>query len=245
MKKSFAVINLIVVLLMIAANYYSTLFGVNGNTVASLSDSYSNYFTPSAYAFSIWGIIFIAQIAGAIVLIKNAWNNGMSEQFISKIALNMVKVNLANVFWIYLWLSEKTLLSVGMMLMLLLYLTITFITLLRAKNTNKILAFSINIYWGWIAVATIANISAWLSKIALFPANVEIGLAVLMILVAGILNAFILFRFKNWVFAAVGIWAIIAIAVRYTSKHTLLLSTCVLALVLIILAGIKAKKQLI
>ena len=82
-------------------------------------------------------------------------------------------------------------------------------------------------YSGWIAVATIANISAYLAKTeweVLFSAQ---QWTVIMISVAGLLNLFMIYNRNMREFALVGIWAITAIAVRHWSELPLIKWTSV------------------
>ena len=85
MKKTYALVNLIVIIGLIAWNYIANSAGINGNTIGSLSDQYVNLFTPAGYAFSIWGIIFLMLIAHGIYQIKKAWIDKSGDNFIAKI----------------------------------------------------------------------------------------------------------------------------------------------------------------
>jgi hypothetical protein len=70
-------------------------------------------------------------------------------------------------------------------------------------------------YSGWIAVATIANVSAWLAKIGWSAVFTEVQWTVIMISVAGLLNLAMIRTLNMREFAAIGVWALVAIGVRH------------------------------
>jgi hypothetical protein len=73
----------------------------------------------------------------------------------------------------------------------------------------------ISAYSGWIAVATIANISSWLAKLNWVAVFSEVQWTVIMISVAAILNLILVYKRNMREFAIVGVWAILAIAIRH------------------------------
>ena len=71
------------------------------------------------------------------------------------------------------------------------------------------------LYSGWIAVATIANISAWLASMHWSAVFNGVQWTMIMISVAGVLNLVIIRTRNMREFACVGVWALVAIAVRH------------------------------
>ncbi|HAZ26697.1 MAG TPA: hypothetical protein DCY95_20765, partial [Algoriphagus sp.] len=71
------------------------------------------------------------------------------------------------------------------------------------------------LYSGWIAVATIADFSAYLAKVGWTGGSNELTWTLIMILVATALNLWIIYTRNMREFALVGAWALIAIAVRH------------------------------
>jgi cell division protein FtsW (lipid II flippase) len=70
------------------------------------------------------------------------------------------------------------------------------------------------IYSGWISVALIANVAAWLTKIKWDGFGIsEIVWTLIMIIVAGIVNLLVIWKRNMREFALAGVWALIAIAV--------------------------------
>ncbi|QLE00748.1 tryptophan-rich sensory protein [Galbibacter sp. BG1] len=220
-SKTLAIVNTVSVLLVIAINYISQALRLNGNTIGELSDEYDNLFTPAGYAFAIWGIIYLGLIAFVIFQIRRAFFSKKESGFIKDIGFNFAMANLANSLWVFAWLYEYTLVSVFLMLVILFSL----IRIILKANMEKwdapieIIAFvwwPICIYSGWIAVATIANISAYLSKIGFDGGALsEVSWTMIMIMVATVLNVVMIYKRNMREFAGVGVWALAAIYVRH------------------------------
>jgi hypothetical protein len=73
----------------------------------------------------------------------------------------------------------------------------------------------ISLFSSWISVATIANISAYLVKIGWAAGVNEIMWTVIMIVVAVAVNLAMIYLRNLRAFAAIGIWALIGIAVKH------------------------------
>lgn len=222
MKKSqkvLAIINLVVLLALIFWNYRVNAIGINGNTVGSLSREYENLFTPASYAFSIWGLIFLSLTAQAIYLVKSAFSKGES-QFIPQMGPFLILANLLNGAWLWFWLTEQTGWSVVIMLGILasLVLVILRLNMERWHAPRFIIGWiwwPICLYSGWIAVATIANFSAYLAKVGWTGGLDELTWTIIMILVATGLNLWMIYARSMREFALVGVWALVAIALRH------------------------------
>lgn len=242
-----AIANAIVLIIVIYWNYYANAQGINENSVGSLSDQYSNFFTPSGYAFSIWGLIYIALVVNAVYLLQSAFKKGETE-FINTVSPLLILANIGNAMWIWLWLIEKTGLSVIVMLIILITL-LTAVIRLKVGMSKPTAAFKRCVWWplslyaGWITVATVANISAYLAKINWQQGINEVNWAIAMIIIATLVYAFVLIKRNLITFALVGVWAILAIALKHWDTVAVLpwlALSC--ALVLTILSTVKKVK---
>ncbi len=241
MKKLYAVLNLLVILAVIFWNYWSNTGGINGKTVGELSSEYFNLFTPAGYAFSIWGVIFIGLIVLGVNQVQLAFSNAGHSESILQIGPWLIIANLGNAAWLWFWLNEQTGISVIVMLVILFSL-IQIILRLNMERWDAPLKVIATVWWpicaysGWIAVATIANISAYLGKIeweVFFSAE---QWTVIMISIAGLLNLFMIYTRNMREFALVGVWAITAIAVRHWNEIPLLQWTSVFWVVVLLIA---------
>ncbi|MEB2781925.1 hypothetical protein U3A58_16140 [Algoriphagus sp. C2-6-M1] len=239
--KVYAILNLIVLIIVIFWNYWVNAKGLNGNTVSSLSTDYENLFTPAGYAFSIWGLIFLALFAQAIFFISRAFSPVKDSDFLSQIGPYLIMANIGNGLWIYMWLMEYTGISVIVMLGILASLVIIILnTNMERWDAPRPIIFwlwwPIALYSGWIAVATIANISAYLTKAGWTGGASEVTWAIVMIIVAVILNLFMIATRNLREFASVGVWALIAISVRHWENIPTLQWTALIGAIVLFIA---------
>ncbi len=243
MKKSYAIANLIVIIIVIIWNYISNSVGVNGNTVGDLSREYNNLFTPASYAFSIWGLIFIGLLAHSIFMVKSAFDKTAEDDFVAQIGSLLLIANIANGSWIWFWLSEYTGLSVLVMLTILFSL-LTIVVRLKMELWNapqrirRWVWMPISFYAGWISVATIANISAFLAKMEWQILFSETIWTVIMIAVATLVNLWMLKNRNMRIFTIVGVWALIAISMRHWGTIPILQWSALGGAILLVLANI-------
>ena len=95
----------------------------------------------------------------------------------------------------------------------------------------------ISIFAGWIAVATIANIAAYLSKLGWEGGPLSaITWTLVMIVIATLLNLILIFTRGMREFALVGVWALFAIYVRHQNSYETIAMTALVAAVVIFMS---------
>ncbi|MFK8002908.1 MAG: tryptophan-rich sensory protein [Polyangiales bacterium] len=229
--------NAILVIAVIAWNYWTAAKGFNGNTVGGMSDEYDSFFRPASYAFSIWGLIFLLQIVHAGYQLKLAFKTDEHRLF-RELGPWLILTNIANIAWTVAWLSEWTGLSVLILLSMNVFL---FIGMRRLRMEvwdapMRVIAFEwwpIVLYAGWVAVAVLANFSAWLAKEAIVPGDSVIA-AVLLVGLAGLYNVYVVLSRNMREHALVAIWAYVAIAVAQWESAPVVASAAVGAAVLLL-----------
>lgn len=225
MTRNLSVLNLLSVILMIIVSYYSQAIRLNDNTIGGVSDHYENLFTPAGYAFSIWGLIYLALLVYCYFQLNRVFVSEGSTEFIVKTGPWFIIANVANAAWVVAWLYENTLLSVILMFIILgsLLMVIRNNDMERWNAPLKIIAFTwwpICFYAGWITVATIANVAAYLTSIGWRGWFLsETQWTITMLLVAVLINLFIVYRRNMREFALVGVWALVAIYARHTDGN--------------------------
>jgi len=224
MKKFYAILNLVVIIAVIVVNYFAGSSGLGGNTVSSVSAKYDTLFAPAGYAFAIWGVIYLGLLAFGIFQFRRVFFSQKDDDFVLAVGPWLTIANIANIFWLWAWLSEGLSLSVIFMVAILFSLVIIILRLNmeRWDAPFSIIAFvwwPICLYSGWITVATIANYSAYLVMLDWHGVFSDVTWAVIMIIVATIVNLLMIITRNMREFASVGVWAITAIAVRQWGQH--------------------------
>lgn len=250
MKKSLPIANGIALIATIIINYLSNTGIFNGNTMASVSARYQNFFTPAGYAFSIWGLIYLGLLAFVIYqgrsLFKKVEGDGVALQIGWWFLISCI----ANCFWVIAWLYDYTGLSVLIMLALLFSLIRIIIkTNMEIENAPfKKIAFvwwPFSLYSGWVTVALIANIAAYLTKIKWDAFGIsEVVWTTTMICIAGAINLFMTWKRNMREYALVGVWALVAIAVaNWNGVRSIVQTAIAIAAILFISSGMHGYKN--
>ncbi|PWJ58804.1 hypothetical protein CLV98_103171 [Dyadobacter jejuensis] len=217
MTKTLQISNIVALIATILINYLSNTGIFNGETMASVSAAYQNYFTPSGYAFSIWGLIYLLLIAFVIYQSKGLFGKGEAPSIVVEIGWLFVFTCVANSGWVVAWLYGYTGLSVVIMMSLLGSLLAI---LLKTRMELELLSFKrvalewwpFAIYAGWIVAASIANMAAWLTKIGWEGFGLApLQWTVIMIVLAGLIYLFLIWNRNLRESALVGVWALVAI----------------------------------
>lgn len=234
MTRNLSVLNLLSVILMIIVSYYSQAIRLNNNTIGGVSEHYENLFTPAGYAFSIWGLIYLALLVYCFFQLNRVFVSDKNTEFIHQTGPWFIIANVANAAWVVAWLYENTLLSVILMFLILgsLIKIILNTNMERWDAPPKIIAFTwwpICFYAGWITVAAIANVSAHLSNVGWRWLFSEQQWTIILIVIAVAINLLIVYRRNMREFALVGIWALVAIYVRHIGENNSLVAYTALA----------------
>jgi len=225
MTKTLQCSNIIALIITIVMNYLSNTGLFNNSTMASVSAQYQNLFTPAGYAFSVWGLIYIFLIAFIIYQSRGLFNHKEAPAVVAKIGWMFVISCVANCLWIVAWLYDYTGTSVVLMLVLLASLISI---VLRTRMELELITFKkvalewwpFAIYFGWITVATIANIAAFLTKLEWDGSGLSAtAWTVIMIFVAAVIHLFLIWNRNLRESASVGAWGLAAVAVANWSEN--------------------------
>jgi translocator protein len=189
----------------------ASTIGINGFTTGQVSDSINSLFTPSAYVFSIWSLIYVMLIIFSIyqILPKNR-----DSKFLEQIGPWFIVSNLLNIAWMFAWHYQQILLS--MFIIIALFLSLLMITLRVGIGIKKVdnkmrflVHFPFYLYLGWLSVAVIANIAAVLVKYGWngFGIAPEIWTAIVLVVATAIAVSMALTRRECQIYSVVFIWA--------------------------------------
>ena len=201
-------------IITIAVNILSNTLPFNNLTAPEIADSFDVYFVPAGYVFSIWSLIYLGLISYAIFqLLPAQRENPRLRQtgwwFVLSCAANSV--------WLYLWHYGYFALSVVAMLTLLISLIVIYLRLGVARETvptgeRWLVHLPFSIYLGWITVATIANVTAFLDFVNWngFGISPEIW-TYIMLVVAIVVAGLMAFSRQDIAYLLVLVWAFIGI----------------------------------
>ncbi|MDZ7741147.1 MAG: hypothetical protein U5Q03_05190 [Bacteroidota bacterium] len=209
--------------LSLVAALYVNYLGANARLgsydVSDISSLYENLFTPAAYAFGIWGLIYFLLLT-FVVYQWYAWIRTRDDYELKRTGLLFTLSNILNAFWIYAWVNDRP--GISLLLMFALLAVLIFLVFrLRLEIWDapvRIIAFvwwPVCIYTAWVILASIANFSAWLVSLGWNGGFLsEIAWSIIMLLIATAIYVLMIYYRNMREAALVGIWGMIAIAVR-------------------------------
>jgi len=245
-KQMFQILNIIAVIGTLFTNYLSNALPINGKTAGQLSDDIPNLFVPAGLTFAIWGIIYILIIMFAAYQARDLFKKEKIEMpFIKKTSYYFFLAGLANMSWIFAWHYQQVLLSVLIMLVLFasllkIYLNLDIGKEIVSRKERIFIQVPISFYLGWITVATIANVTAFLVTINWDGFGVsDVLWAMIVILVALVITLLMIITRKDVAYSLVIVWALFGIYIKRTDitygiQNEIALTAAVSAIIIIL-----------
>ena len=203
-------------LYMIVMNTVATTLPLNGLRPDQISAKYDTLFAPIGFTFSIWGIIFtmLGVYATYQLLRDNEWIRKITPWFIAS--------NLLNGTWIIAWHYEviwASLVIIVSLLLVLIKITRTTTSARVGLGTTFVMVLPFNIYFGWITVATVANVSALLVQQGWRGGTIltESGWTILILIVAALIGGTTALSNRSLAYGSVLVWAYFGILSRHQS----------------------------
>ena len=232
-------------LITVFVNYASTVFLFGDTDTGDVSDEYSTLFTPADYAFSIWGLIYLA--LGAYVVYQAFWAREDQKIYNQLAPLLMVNL-LANSLWLPTFQYEQIALSIIFMLVIL--GTLIQLQIMLTKDTSlpprerAWVRVPFSLYLGWISVATITNIAVFVKYSGWeIPDASESTWVVIMASVGALLAVIVARATRDWIYPLVFAWAFVAIAVKQVGNELIFPVTLGLAAGLVVLSVVVLVRQ--
>jgi hypothetical protein len=215
-------LNFLLFLAMVTVNGLANGLPINGVTTGQLSAMYPNLFVPAGITFSIWGLIYLLLLLMVVFQFYAAIKNDntlllpLKAQFV--LGLNF----LFNAVWIFLWHYKLVFLSLLLMLGLLaslIYLFLQIKTLPQKPLYALAVRIPVSIYFGWISVATIANVTALLVSLNWGAWGLSENIWTIVVMaVAAILALLMLHKYGCFMYALVIVWAYTGIITKRTAQ---------------------------
>ena len=218
----------------VTVNGLANALPLNGQMTGDIINRDPVYFLPANWAFSIWGLIYLALTAYVAYSLLPA---GRRNPRVQRLGPPFVLSCLANCVWLFCWHWEQFPLSTVAMAVLLLSLIACY-TIAWGRTTpatpaeRLLLRATFSLYLGWVSVATIANVTVTLDRAGWSGGGLAPeAWAALLVLVGGVLAALLGLTRSDPVYPAVFVWAFVALAVR--QREVALLATTATAVALI------------
>ncbi len=235
-SKIFSIINALLYIGVVSVNALANIIPINNYNTGELSDLIPNLFVPAGITFSIWGVIYILL---ALLVIFNIIESFRNSKFnFSKINILLGINFILNISWILAWHYRLILLSLFIMfgIFFTLFLLDSEYTYLHKSKFKNIYFISIGVYFGWISVASIANITAFLVTLGWngYPFT-DVTWTIIVILIGSLIAVFTLIKSKNIPYSLVFIWAYVGILIKRNNSLPVYNSIIVVTYISIIL----------
>ncbi len=210
--------------IMIVVNGLANVLPINGQTTGAISDSYLNLFAPAGYTFAIWGVIYLMLLVYSIYQsgIFKSNNMRINEELLDRIGIFFAISSILNTVWIFAWHYNVIWLSMVLIITILVNLIAINEEIRKNDLTFKeklLIKVPFGVYFGWVTVATIANVTTFLVSIGWRGFGLPEAIWTIIILFVGFLIAsIVIVRDKNIAYALTVIWAYTGILVKHSSK---------------------------
>jgi hypothetical protein len=149
------------ILLLLSTAFMITLNGManglplNGKTTGELSAMYPNWFVPAGVTFSIWGVLYLLMFAyvGMRIYKSREETDGIEGYYMLTAVLNGSWI----VAWHYEWMAASLLIMGGLLATL---VVINEQVRRWSDQAHWLTKLTFGMYFGWILVATVANVTA-------------------------------------------------------------------------------------
>lgn len=201
-------------LFMLVMNVLATALPLNGQATNEISDRYDTLFAPIGFTFAIWGVIYL--LLGVYTVVQLVADNPV----IRAITPWFTASSILNGAWIVAWHYEALWLA-AIIIGALLWALIRINEQTTASRTTLGSTLSIRVpfavYFGWVTVATVANISALLVQAGFadgFWLSAETWTVVILI-VAVLIGSITALVNSSAAYALVLVWAFWGILSRH------------------------------
>lgn len=207
----------------IFVNFLANSLPIGGVTTGEASDSFGNLFTPAGLTFSIWGLIYLLLLGYTIYQFGFGKKNitTQREKLFFTINQYFLITSIANIAWIFAWHYGVIWLSLIIMFVLLVYL-IKIADIINKEKYNLLetilIRLPFSVYFGWITVATIANITVFLVSINWNGFGITESIwTVIALLIGAVIGSIRILKDKNIYYGLVLVWAYGGIWLKHTS----------------------------
>ncbi|MEI8361224.1 MAG: tryptophan-rich sensory protein [bacterium] len=209
---------------MVTVNFLANGLPINNRSTGEISDAYPNLFAPAGLTFSIWGLIYL--LLGGYVIYQfvpvGKYIISKNEALLQKVNVLFIINSLANIAWIFSWHYNYIGLSVLIMAVILITLIKINDVIVAEKIITQEKLFIVtpfSVYFGWITVATIANVTVLLVSLGWNGFGIANYIWTCAILLIGAtIGALRMLKDRSMAYGLVLIWAYFGILLKHLSK---------------------------
>lgn len=215
-----------------------------GSSTGAISDANRSPVTPAGYAFSIWGLVYLACLALAVYQLLPAQRDRTVHR---RTGWWLVAAFAAATVWVPVFATRTLWLAQVVIMVLLLALTVAVRRSVHsgpAADRREQFAFRlpVTLYLGWVTLATVAGFGTTFRSLGMRERGIGVTLVSLLLLVAATAFAVVVVgRFTALAaFTFTAGWALVAIVVATSSvgvRVAAVLALMVIAAVLVIRTG--------
>ena len=214
--KTLQILNWVFFLTMVFVNFLANYLPINGKNTGQLSNQYPNLFVPAPITFAIWGVIYLLLLIYCLKQSKGLFSSvvdNITAQTVLTVGFRFIITCVINATWIFAWHYEYVGASVVIMLLFLAQLIdinkrLDTLTIYLSNTSRFAVKAPFGLYLGWISVATVANITAFLVNIKWNRAGqTEVFWTCLLIMVAAFIISYTIIKVRNFYIGLVVIWA--------------------------------------
>lgn len=210
---------------MIIVNALANILPINGMGTGEVSDSYPNLFAPAGVTFAIWGVIYLL-LAGYSLYQLGFFQKEKTPaltQLLTRVGTLFSISSVANILWIFAWHYKMILISLILMLIILGCLILINLRIRKEHLTGSqklFIRLPFSVYFGWISVATIANVTTWLVDIGWGGFGIsETAWTILILLVGIAIGILTTYTGKDIAYGLVFVWAYAGITLKHISPE--------------------------
>lgn len=237
-------------LIMVVVNALANIIPINGVTSGEVSDFYANLFAPAGITFAIWGVIYFLLFIYVIYQfgLFQRCTDPYREELFKKIGFYFSISSILNAAWIFAW--HYFIIELSLIIIILMLICLILINQYTKKATLSFkdkffIRLPFSIYFGWLTIATIANVTTLLVKLGWSGFGISEVIWTIIVLIVGlIISITTILTNKDFFYGLTIIWAYIGIYIKHTSpngfngEYQSIITTLVVCLVFLVLSEI-------
>lgn len=201
-------------IIAVGLSTYFSILPLNDVSQKDISDMYQTLITPASYTFSIWSIIYISWIILGLVSIFEKPSVPLRK------ILLLASTQIISAFWLVPW--HYDFIAMSLVIMLGLFSILLYLCVSREETT--LFQGVCDLFFGWIIIATIANIHVFLVAYELYSQGLIYSVSSI---VAGVaLNYYLYTRYTTIIPTFVLVWALFGILVLQSNNYIIITCIC-------------------